>query len=41
MADNPYLEFTRRFYHDPVGFVRVVLHVEPDPWQIQFLEWIA
>ena len=41
MADNPYRDFVRRFYRDPVGFVRVVLGAEPDAWQIQFLEWIA
>jgi phage terminase large subunit len=37
---NPFIEFAERYHDDPVGFVRNVLGVEPDPWQIQLLEWI-
>lgn len=39
--DNPFLEFVRRYYNDPVGFVRNVLGFEPDAWQIEMLEAIA
>ena len=34
-------QFFEKYGDDPVGFVRDVLHVEPDPWQAQVLEWIG
>lgn len=39
--ENPFLEFVRRYYNDPVGFVRNVLGFEPDEWQIELLTAIA
>ena len=41
MAENPYVDFVRRYRNDPVGFVRGVFRQEPDPWQIEFLDAIA
>ena len=41
MTDNPFRPFVNRFHSNPVAFVRDVLKCEPDPWQIQFLSWIA
>ena len=35
--DNPFLLFTRRFYNDRVGFVRLILQAEPEPWQEKVL----
>lgn len=40
-AANPFVAFQQRYEWDPVGFVREVLGVEPDPWQREFLETIA
>ena len=34
-------EWRNRYYNDPVLFVQEVLGVDPDDWQIQFLEAIA
>ena len=34
-------EWRNRYYEDPVLFVREVLGVDPDPWQIEFLGAIA
>jgi len=34
-------QFFEKYGDDPVGFVRDVLHVEPDPWQAQVLGWIG
>jgi hypothetical protein len=31
-------DFVNRYYNDPVLFVREQLGVEPDPWQIEFLQ---
>ena len=41
MSDNPFLHFIQTYRDDPVRFVREVLKIEPDPWQQQFLRWIA
>lgn len=41
VAANPWLEFYRRYFHDPVAFVREVLGVEPDPWQLDVLAAVA
>ena len=34
-------QFFEKYGDDPVGFVRDVLHVEPDPWQAEVLNWIG
>ena len=34
-------QFFEKYGDDPVGFVRDVLHVEPDPWQADVLGWIG
>jgi phage terminase large subunit len=39
--DNPILQFMVRYADDPVGFVRNVLGVEPDVWQVTVLEAVA
>ena len=39
--DNPFTDFLKRYYHDPVSFVQHVLKVEPDTWQTEFLTAIA
>lgn len=31
----------QRYMNDPVRFAREVVGVEPDPWQIEFLEAVA
>jgi phage terminase large subunit len=41
MAENPYVEFIKRYRNDPVGFVRGVFKQTPDPWQAEFLEAVA
>ncbi len=38
---NPFYDFVKRYYRDPVAFVREVLGVEPDPWQVRLLELLA
>lgn len=38
---NFFLMFLKKYRDDPVGFVRDVLRVKPDPWQIKFLEAIS
>jgi phage terminase large subunit len=38
---NPFVDFVKTYQGDPVAFVRDVLGVEPDPWQVEFLEAIA
>jgi phage terminase large subunit len=38
---DPLEEWARRYYHDPVRFVRDVLGVEPYPWQITLMTNIA
>lgn len=40
-AENPFLEFARRYRHDPVGFARNVLGVEPDQWQADVMNDVA
>jgi phage terminase large subunit len=39
--ENPFLEFQRRYYNDPVLFVREVFGAEPDEKQQQLLRGIA
>jgi phage terminase large subunit len=34
---NDYIDFVKRYVNDPVLFVREQLGVEPDPWQVDFL----
>lgn len=41
LADNYILQFMERYAPDPVGFVREVLGVEPDPWQAELLQAIV
>ena len=38
---NPLEEFAREYYHNPVGFVKEILGVEPLPYQAEFLQAIA
>lgn len=38
---NPYSDFVRSYYNDPVNFVRLVLRAEPLPWQVEFLQAVA
>lgn len=38
---NVLIEFVRRYFNDPVAFVREVLGFEPDAWQIEMLQAIA
>jgi phage terminase large subunit len=40
-SENPFVDFIKRYRHDPVGFVQKVFRVEPDDWQKTFLEAIA
>lgn len=40
-VDNPFIEFVRKYFNDPVAFVREVLGFEPDAWQVEMLEAIA
>ena len=40
-ADNPFAVAITRYARAPVAFVREVLHVEPDPWQLEALRAIA
>jgi phage terminase large subunit len=37
-ASNLYIDFLTTYVNNPVGFVREVLGVEPDRWQVEFLE---
>lgn len=39
--ENPFVDFVNRYAPDPVAFVREVLGVEPDNWQVEFLTAIA
>ena len=41
VANNPFVEFVKLYKHNPVLFVREVLGVSPDPWQVDFLTHIA
>ena len=41
MSNNPFVDFIRKYQNDPVSFVREVLGVEPDVWQIDFLNAVA
>jgi phage terminase large subunit len=36
---NPFIEFLKLYRHDIPRFVREVIGVEPDPWQLQVLKW--
>jgi hypothetical protein len=39
-TENPFVDFITKYKHNPVGFVREQLGVEPDPWQIELLDAI-
>jgi phage terminase large subunit len=39
--DNVFKQFVERYRDDPVLFVMEVLGVDPDPWQVDFLQAIA
>jgi hypothetical protein len=41
LSNNPFVDFIRKYQNDPVSFVREVLGVEPDVWQIEFLNAVA
>ena len=38
---NPFVSFIKTYQKDPVAFVKEVLGIEPDAWQVEFLEAIA
>ncbi len=40
-AENPFHVAISRYARAPIGFVREVLRVEPDPWQLEALRAIA
>ncbi len=39
--NNPFIEFIQKYRDNPVLFVREVLGVEPDEWQVEFLNAVA
>ena len=39
--NNPFRNFLLRFRDHPVDFVKIVLKVNPDPWQAEFLNAVA
>ena len=39
--NNPFIEFIKKYRDNPVLFVREVLGVEPDAWQVEFLNAVA
>ena len=39
--NNPFIEFIKKYRDNPVLFVREVLGVEPDEWQVEFLNAVA
>ena len=39
--ENVFSQWVQRYQPDPVLFVREVLGVDPDPWQVNFLGAIA
>jgi hypothetical protein len=41
MTNNPFVEFLKLYRNNPVAFVKEVLGVEPDEWQVWMLEQIA
>ena len=41
MKENVFSQWVERYQPDPVLFVREVLGVDPDPWQVKFLGAIA
>ena len=40
-SDNPFHTAISRYARAPIGFVREVLHAEPDPWQLEALRAVA
>jgi len=40
-AKNPFIEWAKKYYRNPVLFVQEVLNTQPDPWQKEFLMHIA
>lgn len=41
MSNNPFVDFIKKYRNNPVAFVREVLGVEPDEWQVDFLNAVA
>jgi phage terminase large subunit len=39
-SENPFVDFIKKYRHDPVAFVKNIFKVEPDEWQTAFLEGI-
>lgn len=39
-SENPFVDFIKKYRHDPVAFVKNIFKAEPDEWQTQFLEAI-
>ena len=37
-SNNPFLVFVKKYQENPELFVRQVLKVKPDPWQIELLK---
>ncbi len=40
-SKNPFIEWAKKYYRNPVLFVQEVLNTQPDPWQKEFLMHIA
>jgi len=40
-SENPFVDFIKKYRHDPVSFVKDVFNVEPDEWQASLLQAIA
>lgn len=40
-ANNAFVTFLKKYRNNPVLFVREVLGVQPDPWQVDFLNAVA
>ena len=40
-SENPFVEFIKKYRHNPVSFVKDVFNVEPDEWQASLLQAIA
>ena len=41
IVENPFVDFVKTYRNNPVGFVKHVLKVEPDPWQAEVLNALA
>lgn len=40
-SENPFVDFIKKYRHDPVSFVKDVFKADPDEWQSEFLEAIS